>query len=56
MELHWNTQPRATVAVVIYTKGGDVYDCILLIWKSNKKSRMRVLSSIFRKLVTDRMK
>jgi hypothetical protein len=34
-----STQPRATVAVVIYTKGGDAYDCIRLIWKSNMKKR-----------------
>lgn len=32
-----STQPRVTVAVVIYTKGGDAYDCILLIWKSKNE-------------------
>ena len=31
-----STQPRATVAVVIYTKGGDAYDCIMLTLESNK--------------------
>ena len=35
-------QPRATVAVVIYTKGGDAYDCTLLIWKSNTKNKKEV--------------
>ena len=34
-----STQPRANVAVVIYTKGGDAYDCIRMIWKSNKKQK-----------------
>ena len=45
-----STQPRATVAVVIYTNGCDAYDCTLLIWKRDTvrkigKSRDRTVSS-----------
>ena len=50
-----NTQPRATVAVGIYTKGGDAYDCINLDYIFSQELELRGQAAIKRKTNTSRL-